>query len=579
MKALHAMLVLLCAAPLWGQPQLMEIQPSSARAGVPVILKGSGFGDDPSQVHCWFGSAPAEVTKVVNDAVTARVPYDSPKNAPVRLEVAGASTATLPFLCLPSIKLTVGQNPLDQGQTTKGRFQVYHEDKPVPISYKNASPEIVNFPTGNEKTVQTSGGADNCYEFPIEGIQGNRLYTVEFNWGARVAELIEWKLGWNQFNWTSKENPPIAIDHPAPEDVPKEPPIPKEPPKEEVKPCHCEGSRLIVLLGDGKNPTDVASENYAKELVRQSYRDSPHPGVIRRRNHLHVVHYQANGSKVNWNAPREASPTFVRESEVFREGHKPSDQEVKSIGSVKSVVWSSSRETLPHCCCYFDEVLLMFHGPPIRSGLFADLEVNLPKLLQGRPARKVVFWCCQSGREFYPKQKDTPGVYERLLGQLRSRDCPCRCEPSKCQGLDADFKPAPCPRGSDSVTVLAGGSVLIRGQQVPVDVGLTQIPPTVRFSTPDGRLRKITIKSDGEITVENTPGPAAAAPGSDSGTPIFQGSTLISNGIGPVFNHDKTYFDLTKASQIVIGSEPAYNGPKACPAGEGCQKEPFHPDR
>ncbi|MFN8612353.1 MAG: IPT/TIG domain-containing protein [Vulcanimicrobiota bacterium] len=198
------LLVLLLSLQAWGQPVLRELSPATGRAGSKVILNGSGFGSDPAAVKVFFGGVPAEITAVDETSVSVKVPDSAPRNSPVRLEVNGSSSGELAYLALPSIRITVGKNPLEAGETTTARFQVFQEDKPVEIAFSNANPGIVQFSGGDSQTIKTCGGPNNCYDFTITGIVGNRLYTINYQWGAQAVEFKEWKLGWNGVNWVEQ---------------------------------------------------------------------------------------------------------------------------------------------------------------------------------------------------------------------------------------------------------------------------------------------------------------------------------------------------------------------------------------
>lgn len=123
------------------------------------------------------------------------------------MEVGSLTSQPQTFTCIPSVRLTVAKNPLDSGEHTRGRFQVFHNDRPTRITFKNASPGIVGFPAGEEQSATTSGGSSNFFEFDIEGVTGNRIYTVDFQWGAQAVEFIQWKLPWSQVDWTPKGQP------------------------------------------------------------------------------------------------------------------------------------------------------------------------------------------------------------------------------------------------------------------------------------------------------------------------------------------------------------------------------------
>lgn len=530
---LRALIWLLLVGLAWSQPVLQELKPATARAGSTIDLLGSGFGANPDSVKVFFGTAPATVKEVADGKVTASVPLDAPKNAPVHLEVNGQPSSNLPFVYLPSIRLTVGKNPIDAGETTTGRFQVYHEDKPVTLHYKNASPEIVRFTSGDEQTVQTSGGADNHFEFPIQGLVGNRLYNVEYNWGAKAVEIIEWKLPWTQVDYTEKE-PPI---NPVGENI-------DDPPKEN---CHCQGGRLVLVFGANSDTKGVMlnAARAAAQLKAESHAaEAPArggPKELKTKSHLHVLSYPMDSkNQVDWTKPTGVAASLNRLGGVVVNTEK--------VGQGAAAI--------PNDCCYFDEILLLFHDtqPAVVDGLIAQL----PTILNGRPVRRVAIWSCLSVDTLIPGSDR----YEKLLGVFAPKDCPCACDPALCRALDADLHPAHCPTRNQNVEVLTGAWFDKGSKGKPslraVNLGLNE---NRDFLSPDGKLRRIQIKPDMSAVVD-TVGPDV---------PVFKDmqvkkSPATESGSKP---HELT--DLTRTVNVIPPTQPAYSGPHACPKKEGCQ--------
>lgn len=186
-------------------PQLQELLPAQGKANGIIFLNGSGFGSEKEAIRVLFGGVPGKVVSIQDSKLSVQVPWEAPKQSQVQVVGAdGTPSNGLPFECLPSVRLMVEKNPLEVGESTTARFQVYHQEQPLMIFFKNASPEIVQFVGGNQQSLRTSGGANNQATFTITGLVGNRLYDVDYTWGKRSDEQVEWKLPWSQVPWTSK---------------------------------------------------------------------------------------------------------------------------------------------------------------------------------------------------------------------------------------------------------------------------------------------------------------------------------------------------------------------------------------
>lgn len=201
--------LLFCALALGqvahGAPVLQELLPARGKANGIIFLSGSGFGSEKDALRVLFGGVPGRVVSAQDGKLSVQVPWEAPRVCDVQVCAAdGAPSNSLPFECLPSVRLSVQKNPLEVGETTVGRFQIYHHDKPLMVYFKNNSPEIVEFIGGNQQSVRTCGGADNHAVFTIVGLQGNRMYDVDYHWGTRSDEQVEWKLPWSQVPWTAK---------------------------------------------------------------------------------------------------------------------------------------------------------------------------------------------------------------------------------------------------------------------------------------------------------------------------------------------------------------------------------------
>ena len=199
-----ALVLLLWPAAVWAQPVLEQVQPAESRANGIVFLNGSGFGSDKEALQVLFGSAPAKIVSAAEGRLSVQVPWEATTQCEVKVGQNGQFSRALPFQCLPTVRLKVLKNPLEVGEMTTARFQVYHLDRPMMIFFKNGSPSIVRFLEGNQQNKMTTGGADNHLDFQIEGLIGNQLYDVNFSWGTRSQEPVEWKLPWSGVPWTAK---------------------------------------------------------------------------------------------------------------------------------------------------------------------------------------------------------------------------------------------------------------------------------------------------------------------------------------------------------------------------------------
>ena len=186
-------------------PNLQEILPAKGKPGGIVILRGQGFGDQKEALQVRFGQAPAKILSANDDSVSVQVPWEADKNCQVTLEQEGQASNGLPFECLAAIRLLVDKNPIEPGETTQGHFRVYHSDKPLVVFLHNGSPDVVRYLQGDTQMLRTSGGPDNSAHFTIQGVAGNRIYDVDYRWGTRSQEEVEWKLPWHQVQWNRKD--------------------------------------------------------------------------------------------------------------------------------------------------------------------------------------------------------------------------------------------------------------------------------------------------------------------------------------------------------------------------------------
>jgi IPT/TIG domain len=181
-----------------------ELLTKTGKAGGTVLIKGSGFGSDRDAVKVFFDGSPGKIISVRDESIAVQVPTDVPMESQVVVDVGGVRSEPMAFKCAPSVKLTTDKNPLPVGETTTGRFQVFHSERPVTINFVNESPEVVTFTGGDQQSGRTCGGPNNILEFQIVGKGGPRLYDVGYTYTFDVAETVEWKLPWGKADLTSK---------------------------------------------------------------------------------------------------------------------------------------------------------------------------------------------------------------------------------------------------------------------------------------------------------------------------------------------------------------------------------------
>lgn len=194
----------LLSAVAWAQPQLQELLPAQGKAGGLVLIRGQGFGSDKETTQVYFGPTAAKVISIRDDQISAQVPWEAGRESSIKVARDGQESNALPFVCLPSLRLSVAKNPLEVGEKTVGVFQVYHSDEPTTIFLKNGSPEVVRYSAGNTQTLRTSGGNVNQAQFEIEGLVGNKLYDVDYRWGKRNQEEVQWTLPFHKVPWSGK---------------------------------------------------------------------------------------------------------------------------------------------------------------------------------------------------------------------------------------------------------------------------------------------------------------------------------------------------------------------------------------
>jgi hypothetical protein len=216
------------------------------------------------------------------------------------------------------------------------------------------------------------------------------------------------------------------------------------------------------------------------------------------------------------------------------------------------------------CCCFFTEVMLICHGDQNGEVNFI-LEDRLPKVIGGRPVEKFVLWSCTSSERFAPINGDH--FYERLAYQFRPKTCRCGCDVTNCNAFDPNGIKRHCPDGKKATHILTSGG--FQGKAAPLGLDLNS--STNSLTSPDGKLRDITIEASGDITAQMTPTTVANVFGGN-GTAADQ--KLAPSPPDPA-GEQKFEMKICKASKVVQYKLPEdYHGPERdqqqCSAQLGC---------
>jgi hypothetical protein len=515
------LLIVLYSGAAWADgPVLDHILPQSGRAGSTVILFGSGFGADRTRVKARFGPTEARVITVRDASMVVEVPLEAPRQCDIVVERQGAVSRGVPFTCTPSVKLSVAKNPLRAGERTRATFRVYHESRPVDIHFVNRTPQIVHLEGGDEQTRRTSGGEDNSLSCEVVAVEGNEVYDIAYDWKP--------------------------VEDQPPPSVPVSQPV-----------HHCQGGRLILIIGDFENPTIKAALDWSRTLPAD---------------HLHRLAYNVGASS----SPTMEAPS-VRVGDTWRRWEKDGKP-----GQLHDLVseWTD--------CCFFQEVIVFFHGHQV--GGWDGLIRYLPFILGGKPVKKLVLWSCESTDHFLPGLGGSrpERVYRLITWIARPRACPCECDPSHCRpGKLAPLcsgETATCPRATDRTVVIASGSVRDKGAKLGIDPADASTP----FASPDGRLRVIEVSPETPGTGHAQVKTAARMQG--GAICIFAGKGLkVDPGLVSGSDVKVTEKSITRTVNVPDAFatiyrtiwEPSnsqyktgrYGGPKCKPPGDGCQDD------
>lgn len=346
--------------------------------------------------------------------------------------------------------------------------------------------------------------------------------------------------------------------------------------------CHCQGSRLLVLIGPLRKKTDAqdrplkdgatgaflvedATMYLAQHWALDFYAAQRAKGA-----HIHMLGYDAPSGAVN-NAKRPMLPKNVA---GLAETVKLHGQATPLAATNWS--WSVEDEdyldtTIPSCCCFFAEVMVIFHGH--QAGAYTFIEKTLSQVLAGRPVEKLVLWTCTSSDRFSPTQ--TNNAYQHIAWLVRPKECGCGCVVASCNAFDPDCKARHCPDGHSPTTILTSGEANGKAAKLGIDPAAAN-----PLSSPDGRLREITVQPDGTTA----PGAQVTAGMGPAGATFFDGLTcgadpaLVPGGLGqpdPVAVQKYATKNLVNSPvKKIAGKEQGYVGPDTestrCDPAEGC---------
>jgi hypothetical protein len=250
--------------------------------------------------------------------------------------------------------------------------------------------------------------------------------------------------------------------------------------------CHCQGGRVLIILGNFEDRSIAQAMCWAKSLASGSMSNG----------HLHVVAY---------NAPPRSDPEYGFP-------YVPDEKAKNGWRKIENLVNKSKRnQVLPTCCCFYEEVMIIFHGH--QAGGWSKLIENLPGILNRKPIEKLVLWSCKSSQVFFPNSTKFAGnVYEKISAIVAPKPCPCGCVPDTCRAFGTDGQERQCPRGDTPVKILTAG--MFNGRATSLQMKCVSLDNPL--TSPDGTLREVTVNPDGKITARLT----------EAGVAVFGANTV-----------------------------------------------------
>jgi len=314
----------------------------------------------------------------------------------------------------------------------------------------------------------------------------------------------------------------------------------RPPNRREPRHCHCAGHRAILVFGSSSDPTIKAALTW----------------TLARTNVQHKVYY-TNATADNPKVPKPANNGWIGVRTPGGQVGKTSD-----LGQQISD------------CCFFEEILVMAHGS--HAGLNKFLSKTLGQLIQTRPVRKLSVWTCKTATDLFPNDGTNRKYYEKICGLLQPKACPCNCDLNLCDGrcLDPDGAARPgykCPSTAEtSKLYLAAWQDVTTGgntRHIAAKLGIVPGAPGGQvFTSPDGRVREVTISADGRSVMNLV-----------TGADVFAGIRVradpgLSHPNPAAANSLNAAWRLAAARAVPPAALHGYTGPIAteCVNKEGC---------
>jgi hypothetical protein len=364
-------------------------------------------------------------------------------------------------------------------------------------------------------------------------------------------------------------------------------PIPVRQTGDDETKCHCQGGRLVLLIGNfdkytndqlnEPHPTDgdpnetrreyldsvaAASEpslrpyKYYKDPVIAAVGDWLSKQIDPTKMHVHIFGYSTSAGEPDMQDPYEPQGVGTPKKWKKRNVPKATMEKARSDGGL-----------LPKDCCYFDEVIIIFHGDT--DGVYKQLKDYLPRILGGRPVKQLVLWSCKSTNKFYPDaQDDDNHNYREICWIVRPIACRCGCTMAACNAINADLRTGKkCPFKDDRVTVITSGWTVLHGGKVePHSVSLD--PGGAKpFTSPGAVVRKITIEpGTNEISAE------LVTDATVFGKPVGNGGTKSGEMDGKKLTPKIAPVAQESGQFKYDGGYSGPDGTNICPNQDGCLK-------
>lgn len=314
---------------------------------------------------------------------------------------------------------------------------------------------------------------------------------------------------------------------------------------------HCQGHRLVLVLGKQTDPT---IRSVLRWLLLQPPRAIHHRLWVR----------ASSGASASWTDPQVPR---LRKGKAVWGSVERLKRGRKKLSRALSLARSFDD------CCFLEEVLVLAHGST--WGLYRELPRKLPGLLGGRPIRRLVLFSCGSADEIYPGFLGQGRHFGPLCGMVAPARCPCGCTIARCDSacLDPDGR-APhgyrCPDETDTgELLLAGWYARTAGGFRAARLGFDPDHPTRPLSSPDGRLRRVAV------TRQRDRGHAAES-SLVSEPRVFSDLVLRADGLLKS-SSDTTFFDeqkrLRPSEAVLPKTRAIYTGPTAPPGAPGCLED------